>query len=136
MDENPYQPPQEYTPATQKENYSREELKRFAICQKVMFVCFLIHLGAIILQIELFEKPNPLIALALVPVGVVGSIFVFIFSKRVYYTLLAVGLGFLTIIPGCGFFMLLVVNIKAISIFRKRGIPACLFGVKLSDISG
>ncbi len=113
---------------------SREDLLSVAKFQKGILVCILFQLGAIIGQLALPPEIRLLISIAVLVVGIVSSVFVFMLAIKVYGTALGVLLGVLSLVPCIGLIVLLIVNGKATSVLKQNGIKVGLLGANLSAI--
>ena len=113
---------------------SREDLRSVAKFQKGILVCILFQLVAIIGQLALPPEIRLLISIAVLVVGIVSSVFVFMLAIKVYGTALGVLLGVLSLVPCIGLIVLLIVNGKATSVLKQNGIKVGLLGANLSVI--
>ena len=113
---------------------SREDLRSVAKFQKGILVCILFQLVAIIGQLALPPEIRLLISIAVLVVGIVSSVFVFMLAIKVYGTALGVLLGVLSLVPCIGLIVLLIVNGKATGVLKQNGIKVGLLGANLSEI--
>ncbi len=134
MSINPYQPPQYPSSAVGVLSGSREDLRSVAKFQKGILVCILFQLVAMIGQLALPPEIRLLISVAVLVVGIVSGVFVFMLAIKVYGTALGVLLGVLSLVPCMGLIVLLVVNGKATSVLKQNGIKVGLLGANLSAI--
>ena len=133
MSENPFQAPQADLQVVGVKSGKQEDVRSVAVYQKGILVCILIQLVAIAGQ---FALPADLRMIAGVPiliVGIVGTVFVFMLSTKVYSTAVGVILGIITLMPCIGLIVLLVVNGKATKILQQNGHKVGLLGAKLSE---
>ncbi len=128
MDDNPYRSP-EIVDAQVVGVVSgrREDLRSVAKYQRVLMICILVYLVALLAS---WAVPQLLIVgrvVALVA-SLVGVVFVFLLSTKVYSTGIGVLLGILTLIPIIGLIVLLIINSKATGILRANGVRVGLLG--------
>ena len=119
MPENPYQSPATNDRAIGVNSGSREDLRSVAKYQRGIMLSIL---GYIILVGAQFAVPDSLkivLGLALLAVGLAGTVFVFLLAMKVYSTGTGVLLGILTLVPCLGLIMLLIVNGKATKVLRR-----------------
>jgi hypothetical protein len=76
MDENPYAAPQTYTPVVGVLSGSREDLRSVAKSQKGILVCILIYIIAVVVRLFLPEDLGLILALGVLVVGIVATVFV------------------------------------------------------------
>jgi hypothetical protein len=148
MTENPYQAPQSMPVAVGVLSGTRDDLRSVAKCQKgilvYMLVGILIYLVAIFGQFALPSEALLLVNLAVLIVGLVGAVFVFMLAIKVYGTGLGITLGVLSSVPlpfvplpfgplihGIA---LLVVNGKATKVLKENGIKVGLLGANVSSM--
>lgn len=112
----------------------RQDLKSVATYQKVILVCILIYLLAVVFQFTIPPDLRFVLGLVVLPALVVATVFVFLLATKVYSTGVGVLLGLLTLIPCIGLLVLLVINSKATGILRENGIDVGLLGADLSQI--
>ncbi len=134
MSNNPYQSPRADSQVIGVLSGTREDLRSIAKLQKGIIVCILIYLIAVIFQFALPPEIRWLVALGVLAVGIVGTVFVFMLAIKVYSTAVGVLLGLLTLIPCIGLIVLLVVNGKATGILKQNGMKVGLLGANLSEI--
>lgn len=113
---------------------SRETLHAIAFNQKAIILCILVYLILVAVQFAIPEDRRPLLALALIPLGITATVFVFLLATKVYSTGMGVLLGILTLIPCVGLIVLLIINAKATSTLKSHGIHVGLLGASSSDI--
>jgi hypothetical protein len=134
MSENPYQSPMTPPTAVGVLSGSREDLLRVAKYQKVVLVCILIYLVAVIGRLALPLQLQSVVVLGVLVAVLVGAVFVFLLAIKVYGTVLGIVLGILSLIPLVGLLVLLMVNGKATSVLKQNGIRVGLLGADLSAI--
>src|SRR5262245_31780835 len=129
-DENPYRAPVASGRAAAKGVRSgrREDLKAVATYQRGIIVCILIYLVAVVGQFALPANLRPVLGVGVLVVGLVGLVFTFLLSMKVYNIGLGILLGILAIIPLIGLLVLLMVNAKATRVLRDNGIEVGLLG--------
>lgn len=135
MSENPFQPPAEQSQkAVGVLSGDREDLKKVAVYQKGIMICILIYLLAVITQFLLPAEMRVFLQLAVLIVGIVGMVFVFLMSTQIYGVVLGIFLGLATLIPCIGLLVLLMVNGSATRILKENGIRVGLMGADMSQI--
>jgi len=132
MSENPYQAPLADVQVVGVKSGKPEDVRAVAVCQKGILICLLIQLIGTISQFAIPADMRPILLLALLPVSIVGLVFVFRLSTRVYSTGVGILLAILTILPCFGLLVLLIVNGKATTILRQNGHKVGLLGADLS----
>lgn len=110
--------------------YNREELQTIASRQKMIMICILIYIAAIIIQFALPPEVRPMLGLGVLAVVVAAAVFIFLLATKLYGTGLGIVLGILTLIPLIGLIVLLIVNGKATGILKSHGIDVGLLGAK------
>ncbi|MBN9119473.1 MAG: hypothetical protein J0I06_10000 [Planctomycetes bacterium] len=113
---------------------SRETLRAIAGSQKAIILCILVYLCLIPVQFAIPEESRIFLALALIPLGITATVFVFLLATKVYSTATGVILGILTLIPCIGLIVLLIINGKATSVLKENGVPVGFLGASSSDI--
>lgn len=134
MSDNPYQAPSIASEAIGVKSGRHEDLKHVARYQKGILVCILIYLMSVLCQVAIPPELRPIIGLAVLVVGLAGTVFVFLLAMKVYSTGVGILLGILALIPCVGLLVLLLVNGKATSILKQNGIKVGLLGADLSQI--
>jgi len=104
-----------------------------ALYQKVVILCVVLYLLAVLTQFGLPEELRPLLGLGVLAVILVGTVFVFLLSVEVYSVGRGILLGVGTMIPCVGLFVLLHVNQKAVQVLREAGVSVGLLGARTSD---
>ena len=128
MEENPYAAPE--SPAVVGIiGGDREDLRKVATAQKGILVCILIYLGMVVGSLILPQFVQ-VFQIAILIVGLVSMVFVFMLATRVYGTGLGIMLGILAIIPCLGFLILLMVNQRATKTLQDNEIKVGLLGAK------
>jgi hypothetical protein len=137
MSTNPYEPPASLAaePKVLGVNSGRrEDLRSVATYEKGILVCILIYLIAVLAQLALPPELRIFLGLAVLCVGLVGTVFVFLLAIRVYSLPVGFLLGVLTMVPCVGLIALLVVNGKATNVLKQNGISVGLLGANLSNV--
>lgn len=132
--DNPYQSPQAEVKAVGVRSGLREDVRSVAVYQKGILVCILIYLVAVFLQLAVPPEVRIILALGVLCVGLVATVFVFLLATKVYSTGLGILLGLLTLVPCLGLLVLLIINAKATGILRQNGLKVGLLGANLSDV--
>ncbi len=112
---------------------SRDQLYRIALYQKIVCVCILCYLLAVVGQFMIPPERRIMVGLAIVPVALTAVVFVFLLATAVYSAAIGVVYAILTLIPCVGLIMLLVINAKATSVLKSRGYSVGLLGASLSQ---
>lgn len=112
----------------------RETLRAIAGHQKAIIMCIVVYLCLIPIQFLIPEETRIFLALALIPLGITATVFVFLLATKVYNTGTGAVLGILTLIPCIGLIVLLIINGKATSILKENGVHVGFFGASSSDI--
>ena len=120
----PPQPPQTLSYGTS----ARSDLKEIASRQRAIMLCILAYIVAVICQFALPPELRPILGLAVLAVGVIASVFIFMLAIKLYGTGVGILLGILTLVPCLGLLILLVVNSKATNILRENGVKVGLLG--------
>ena len=123
-----------YDDEPRRERLSRETLRGVAGNQKAIILCILVYLCLIPAQFAIPEEFRNFVALALIPLGLTATVFVFLLATKVYTTATGVILGILTLVPCVGLIVLLIINGKATGILKANGIHVGFFGASASDI--
>jgi hypothetical protein len=113
--------------------WRRKELRKIAIYQKVICVCILAYLIAVVAQFALPDVGRLLLGLGILGVALAAAVFVFLLSMELYGTGLAIVFLLLTLIPCVGLITLLVINSKATATLQRHGYRVGLLGARLSD---
>jgi hypothetical protein len=116
-----------------EQSLSRQDLYTVAIYQKVILLCILCYLGAVVAQFAVPEEFRLFLILGVVAVGIAATVFVFMLAIKLYETGTGVVLGILTLVPLVGLIILLVVNSKATGILQQHGYQVGLLGANLSQ---
>jgi hypothetical protein len=104
-----------------------------ATYQKVILICILAYLAAVVARLALPEGLQLLTGLGVIAVGIVATVFVFMLAIKIYNVGLGVAFGILTLIPCIGLIVLLVINQKATSVLKAHGYRVGLLGADLSS---
>jgi len=134
IDDNPYQPPIAEAQVVGILSNRREDLRAVATYQRGIIVCILIYLIFVCLQFGIPPEFRFVLGLVLLPLGIVGTVLVFLLSTKVYGVGIGIGLGILTLIPCIGLIVLLMINGKATAILRQNGIRVGLMGADMSQL--
>ncbi len=138
MSENPYQSPKGYEPAVGVKSGRPEDLRSVALYQKGILVCLLIYLiamvGGMLGQFLLPPALLTILGLGVLCLGMVGLVFVFLLSVKVYQVGVGIALGLFTMVPCLGLLVLLIINAKATAVLRSNGYKVGLLGADLSEI--
>jgi hypothetical protein len=130
MNENPYRSPETPLagPVVGVLSGSREDLRAVAKYQRGLLICVLINIISLVLPYIL--PPNLLLAAQICVgiAGLVGLVFVFLLSTKVYGIGAGILLGILTLVPCLGLIVLLIINQKATTVLRQNGIKVGLLG--------
>jgi hypothetical protein len=112
----------------------RETLRGIAGNQKAIILCILVYLCLIPVQFVIPEESRMLLLIALAPLGIVSTVFVFLLATKVYSQGTGIVLAILTLIPLVGLIVLLIINGKATNILKENGIRVGLLGASSSDL--
>jgi hypothetical protein len=112
----------------------RAELRAIAGYQKGIIFCILAQLCVYGALFAIPEDMRLWGALALLPVGIAATVFVFLLATKVYGSTAGVIYAIMTLIPCIGLIMLLVINGKATTIMKEHGIRVGLLGARSSDL--
>jgi len=122
-------------PAVRGSGRSRQNLYTIAVYQKVILVCILCYLGAVVFQFFIPPALRLVLGLMAVLVILTAAVFVFLLATQVYSVGLGILLGILTLVPFVGFIMLLIINGKATAVLKEHGYAVGLLGASLSEFS-
>jgi hypothetical protein len=134
MSENPYEPPPIDAQVVGVRSGNREDLRSVARYQKGILVCILVYFVAVLCQFLIPPELQPLIAIGVLFLGLVATVFVFLLAMKVYSPGVGILLGILTMVPCLGLITLLMVNGKATTILKQNGIRVGLLGANPSDV--
>lgn len=123
--------PQNLTGTESSGTLSDVDIRTIAKRQKILLICILIYLIAVISQFALPEAVRPMLGLLIIPVSLTAMVFIFLLATKIYSTGVGVLLGILTLIPLIGLIPLLMVSGKATGILREHGIQVGLLGAKM-----
>jgi hypothetical protein len=112
----------------------RDDVRSIAIYQKGILVCILVYIIIIVSQFLIPQQFRFVLALVVLVVSIIDTVFIFLLTTKIYGVGLAVVLGLLSLIPFVGLIVLLIVNGKATSILRSHGVRVGLMGARLADI--
>jgi hypothetical protein len=131
MGDNPYAPPKTDIRAVGVLSGKREDVLAVAKAQRAILICILVYFVALIAQFALPANLRIIVALSVLGVGIVATVFVFMLATRVYGTGLGIVFAILTFVPCVGLLMLLVINSKATNILRANGYTVGFLGAKI-----
>lgn len=112
----------------------REHLLAVAFAQRGIIVCILIYFGLVAAQFAIPPEFKFWLALGLIPLGLLATVFVFMLALRVYGQTTGIVLGLLTLVPVVGLIVLLAVNQRATKILTDADVRVGLLGANTSDI--
>src|SRR5262249_38717777 len=101
--------------------------------QKAVLVCILVYLLLFIAQFFWPPALRLVLILGAIAATTTAAVFVFLLAPKVYSMGVGIALAILTLIPCIGFIALLIINAKATSVLKERGIRVGLLGAKMSD---
>jgi hypothetical protein len=113
---------------------SRADLRAIATYQKVILVCIVVYLLSVVFQFALPVGLRLILALGIVGLAIVSTVFVFLLATKLYSTGIGILLGILTLIPLVGLIVLLIINGKATATLKENGIRVGLLGASFTDI--
>jgi hypothetical protein len=142
MEENPYEAPRSPTraPVGGKKKQSKE-VREVAVYQKGILICIAIYLAAVLINlvVNVGKVPVP----SFVPVAVagvalinilVGVVFVFLLSMKLYHPVVGVLMSVLALVPCIGLLILLLISTKATAMLQENGYTVGLLGANLNEI--
>lgn len=112
----------------------REHLRAVAFAQRGVIMCILVYFCMVVAQFGIPPEFRLWLAVALIPLGITATVFVFMLAIRAYSQGAGIVLGILTLVPAVGLIVLLVVNQRATSILTEAGVPVGLLGASSSAI--
>jgi hypothetical protein len=112
---------------------SQQDLRSVALYQKIILLWVLVYLLTVFAQFVIPAELRSLLGIALVGIGVVAAVFVFLLSLKIFSTGTGIVLAILTLIPIIGLIALLVINQKATTILKNKGYKVGLLGADLSE---
>lgn len=128
MSNNPYQPTSEAVSGTSM------NLVNVARYQKGIIFCILFNLLGYGLPFFLPDGLLIFFSLLLVGTAIGSLVYTVMLATQVYSTGLAILMGILAIVPCVGLIVLLIINGKATSVLRAKGIKVGLFGANMSSL--
>lgn len=134
VDDNPFRAPESDLRVEGVLSGTREDLRSVATYQRWLLLCILVYLGG---AIGRFAVPPEIQILVIVPAiiaALVGTVFVFLLSTKVYGTLQGVLLAILTLVPCLGLIVLLMINSKATNVLKANGIKVGLLGANPANV--
>jgi hypothetical protein len=113
---------------------SGDDLRSIAKLQKGIMICLLCYVVAIVALVLVRGSPVLLgiDAVFIVIVGITATVFVFLLAMKVYEGATGIILGILSLF--CGLIILLIVNQKATSILRSKGVGVGFLGANSDDV--
>ncbi len=121
-------------PRRRTKKWSRADLRAIATYQKVVLVCILVYIIAVVAQFLIPPALRLVVALGVLAVAVTAAVFVFLLATKVYNTALGIVMGILTLIPLVGLITLLIINSRATATLNINGIRVGLLGAIMSDL--
>lgn len=112
----------------------REHLLAVAFAQRGIIVCILIYFGLVTAQFAIPPEFKFWLAIGLIPLGLLATVFVFMLALRLYGQNAGIALGLLTLVPLVGLIVLLSVNQRATKVLTDAGVRVGLLGARTSDI--
>ena len=109
------------------------DIRKIAGMQRAVIYCILAEILIVIFRVAMNGNltARVLIGLVYFAVGILAAVCIFGLAISLYNTALGIVLGVLTLIPGIGLVVLLIVNGKATTILRQHGLKVGLMGAKL-----
>jgi len=120
-----------------KKRISAEDLRAIATYQKAIMMCILVFGGIFVAGLATHEKQNLDVVwgISWLINGLVACVCVILLATKAYDdTGTGIIFGLLTLLPCVGLLVLLVINSKATSILKNRGIHVGLLGARMSDL--
>jgi hypothetical protein len=114
---------------------SGPDLRSIAIYQKAILLCILIYFGLVLGGLAMPQELRFLVGLAILGLGLVSTVLVFLLATKVNSTAIGIVLGILTFIPCIGLIILLYINNQATSTLKEHGIRVGLLGASMSDLN-
>jgi hypothetical protein len=114
-------------------NYAKSStgIREIASRQRVILLCILVYLGAVVGQYLVPPEMRLVVAIVGLGVSVTASVFVFMLAIKIYGTGLGILMGILTLVPCVGLVVLLIVNGKATTLLRAAGLKVGLLGATI-----
>ena len=113
---------------------SQEDLRSTATYQKGILLCIMAYILLVALQFAFPPEARLFVGLAVIPISITATVFVFLLATKLYTTGLGILLGILTLVPCVGLIVLLIINAKATAVLKRHGIRVGLLGANMSDI--
>jgi len=108
------------------------DLKIVATQQRTIMLCLLANIVLLALKMVFAKSELPALMIVLnllyLGIGITGAVFVVKLAMSLYNTALGIVFGILALIPLVGLLFLLMVNNKATTLLRSRGIRVGLLG--------
>jgi hypothetical protein len=114
-----------------KRSQNPDGVTAVAFYQRAVLLCILGNLIAGILRVFLPPDIGLLFWFALIPVGIASALFAILLARELLGTVAGVFLGVLTIIPGLGLIILLIINQRATRRLKDNGIRVGLLGANV-----
>src|SRR3954469_6028321 len=132
MDDNPYRAPDaDLARAVGVRSGLRSDLRDVAVAQKGILVCVLLQIVLTLGQLLVPPEAKLILLAVSLVAGLVGTVFVFMLSIKVYNVALGIVFGLLALFPCVGLIVLLVVNAKVTTILQQNGYTVGLLGADL-----
>ena len=135
FDDDVEQPHDPHRLDIRREGLNRGQLRNIAQFQKVVLVCILAYILAVVFQFALPQELRLFLGLGFLGVMLVAAIFVCLLAFQLYSPAWAIVLSVLFFIPCVGLIVLLVINSKATDTLKKHSIRVGLLGARLSDLN-
>ena len=132
MSENPYQPTNDSTAATN--SGGNANLVTIARYQKGIIWCIFVQLLCYILPVFLLPTLTIIVYLLVVGTAIGSLVYTVLLATQIYSTAVAILMGILALVPCCGLIILLLINGKATSILRANSIKVGLFGANMNSL--
>lgn len=135
-DDNPYRAPAADVRARAVGVRSglRSDLRDVAVAQKGVLICMLVQVMLLIVSFAAPADVKSIIPFVLIAVGLVGVVFVFMLTIKVYNVFLGILFCFAALMPCLGLLVLFMVNSRATSILQANGIHVGFMGADLSQL--
>ncbi len=115
-------------------DHERWRLRRIADNQRIILICILAYLGAVICRFMVPPSLQLPLMISVLALGVVAAVFLFKLATILFGTGVGVVLGILTLIPLVGLIVLLIINGQATAVLKRAGIRVGLLGANSSKI--
>jgi hypothetical protein len=113
----------------------REELRSVALDQKILLLCILFEIVAVVFTrlVALPSAATMAILVLYLIVLIVGVVVVFRLALKMYSTGVGILMGILALIPCLGLLILFIVNQKATMTLARNGVTVGFLGANLSQ---